>query len=102
MEKTQSLLRVELLIISSVGRGLYNISTIDTGNGEDIITASGGIQNDGTIDTGDGDDIITGSSGFSDFSDDITGIDNKGTIDTGNGNDSIIADRLDYRYRRHH
>jgi hypothetical protein len=46
------------------GGGLSNLSTIDTGNGEDIITASGGIENYGTIDTGDGDDIITAGSHF--------------------------------------
>ena len=78
------------------GCGLYNIFTIDTGDGDDIITADAGIDNRGTIDTGDGDDIITGIStlyygypiiaGSGDFS-------NAGTIDTGNGNDSIITDR---------
>jgi hypothetical protein len=38
MEKTQSLLMVEAY-------GLSNFSTIDTGDGDDIITASGGIDN---------------------------------------------------------
>jgi len=57
-----------------------------------------GIYNDigGTIDTGDGDDIITGISYgregiIPDYGDYGNGIINGGTIDTGNGNDLITG-----------
>jgi hypothetical protein len=82
----------------SSGIGLTNYFTIDTGEGDDIITAGGGlgeffgersngIENYGTIDTGEGDDTITGY-GSPDSSGTII---NTGTIDTGNGNDIITA-----------
>jgi hypothetical protein len=70
--------------------GLSNFSTIDTGEGEDVITVSGNIKNGvairalenfGFIGTGDGNDIITS----------IGVIDNEGVINMGDGNDSIIA-----------
>lgn len=80
------------------GTGIRNSGTIDTGNGDDIVTGTAGrpgpmqsvapspdILNAGKIDTGNGDDIVravtyTGSIGS------ITG---GGSIILGNGNDRI-------------
>ena len=69
-----------------IGRdGIINFGTLETGEGNDIITGVGGtvgISNFGTINTGEGNDTITGSGG-------VVGIDNFGRIDAGNGNDVI-------------
>jgi hypothetical protein len=73
------------------GGGIFNFSTIDTGDDDDSIIASiivevgfpnRALENFGSIETGNGDDIIT-STGV---------IYNEGVINTGNGKDSIIAD----------
>jgi hypothetical protein len=72
-----------------IGSALSNFSTIDTGEGEDIITASGnieygngGIYNEGTINTGYGDDSIISQGNFF----------NSGGVFLGDGNDSIAVD----------
>ncbi len=69
-----------------IGRdGIVNFGTLETGEGNDVITGSGGtvgISNFGTIKTGEGNDTITGSGG-------VVGIDNSGRIETGNGDDVI-------------
>jgi hypothetical protein len=62
--------------------------TIDTGDGNDIITSRGVIYNEGVINTGNGSDYIEAV--------DIVGTgygikNNGGAIITGDGNDSIIA-----------
>lgn len=73
--------------------GIYNQGTINTDNGNDIITGKTtgtgyimGIYSHGVISTGNGSDIIVGNGKtygvFSDF----------GTIDTGNGNDTITGE----------
>jgi hypothetical protein len=69
----------------------FSLGTISTGDGDDTITGTGtnsfGISNNSQfsiINTGNGNDVITAISSF--------GINNQGTIDTGNGNDSLIAD----------
>jgi hypothetical protein len=66
---------------------LDNSNTIDTGDGDDIITSIGVIYNEGVIETGNGDDsIIVNSTGTG------YGIyNNGGAINMGDGNDSIIA-----------
>jgi hypothetical protein len=77
--------------------GINNRGFIHTGNGNDIITGTSssggyiGINNarDASIDTGDGDDTIT-AFGTGDA------IVNNGTINTGNGNDSIITSYGDF------
>jgi len=76
--------------------GIYNKGPINTGNGKDIIIASGGIrdenyglENFSTIYTGDDDDIINVEYR----------IKNDGYIDTGNGDDSITASYSDPFYR---
>jgi hypothetical protein len=59
-----------------------NSNTIDTGEGDDIITSTGIIYNTGVINTGNGDDsIIVDESVYN----------NGGSINTGDGNDSLIA-----------
>jgi hypothetical protein len=71
--------------------GIYNLGTLNTSEGNDIITGIGqasdygsGIFNSlGTINTGDGNDTLTGS-GFS-------GLVNYFTLTTGNGDDSITG-----------
>jgi hypothetical protein len=79
--------------------GLWNQATLNTNDGNDIITGitffGNGIVNVGnpdidsgiaTINTGDGNDTITGSSFFGD------GIENvRGKIETGDGNDIITG-----------
>jgi hypothetical protein len=98
-----------------IGPALSNFSTIDTGDDDDIITASGdiengngGIENGGSIYTGYGDDSIISHGYFSnsgtvfleDGNDSIAvdtnfpdgGLTNyNGTIDTGDGNDTITS-----------
>jgi hypothetical protein len=74
--------------------GIYigSNSIIDTGKGNDIITASGldsGLVNYGTIHTDDGNDKITGTATGTSMSD--VGFLNAGTTDTGNGNDIITG-----------
>ena len=73
----------------TLSNGIRMSNTLNTGNGNDTITAIGtqyGLWNFvGILDTGDGNDTITGSGS-------IFGIYNQGTIFTGNGADSIIAD----------
>jgi len=76
--------------------GIYNKGPINTGNGKDIIIASGGIrdenyglENFSTIYTGDDDDIINVEYR----------IKNDGYIDTGDGDDSITASYSDPFYR---
>ncbi len=81
-------------IISAGGRdeSLVNEGTIETGFGNDAISGSTGgvgITNSGMIDTGDGHDTITGS-GLNPQTISI-GIDNDGTIKTGNGRDTVDA-----------
>jgi hypothetical protein len=75
------------------GSNLHNLGVITTGDGNDSITgtaigtamSSVGVLNSDTINTGNGNDIITGIGSQA-------GIENYGTINTGNGNDSIIAE----------
>jgi len=72
-----------------MGYSLENSSTIDTGEGDDIITSANFIYNEGIINTGNGDDsiIIDGvNRGIPSY-----GINNNGAINMGDGNDSIIA-----------
>ena len=82
---------------SGSGYGIFNgfgtppdevaSSTIDTGDGNDIITSTGVIYNEGIINTGNGDDsiIVDGTgTGYGIYN-------NGGSINTGDGNDSIIA-----------
>ena len=88
--------------------GIYQYNIIKTGDGDDIITATGGddivgnaygaagILTDGLIDTGNGDDIITGI--VKNNSDSPKGYTNSGifnnsfsTIDTGDGDDTITG-----------
>jgi len=96
--------------------GLNNSGTLNTEEGDDIITGRAdatGLNNSGTLNTGEGNDTITstnstsayqpamynsGSIDTSDGNDIIAatgrsiGIDNnRGTINTGNGEDSIIS-----------
>jgi hypothetical protein len=102
----------------NIGTGFYNIGTLNTADGNDIITgihsptdpynslglyikSYGLINKAGTIDTGNGNDIITGisearindGSRFSNF-----GIYNyfNSTLDTGKGNDIITGKGLDF------
>jgi hypothetical protein len=88
--------------------GLYNDigGTIDTGNGDDIITGispgregiipdygdyGDGIINRGIIDTGNGNDLITGIGQGTMGLDGIISIESEGIINTGNGDDTIIG-----------
>jgi len=77
---------------SMSGSGIENLSnsSIDTGNGNDIITAIGNayiLYNNGTINTGNGDDsIIAEENGNLP----LYNSSNDGTINTGSGKDSII------------
>ena len=77
---------------SMSGSGIENLSnsSIDTGNGNDIITAIGNayiLYNNGTINTGNGDDsIIAEENGNLP----LYNSSNDGTINTDSGNDSII------------
>lgn len=81
------------LIVASAGDagyGLFNFGTIDTGKGDDRIVAKAGragIVNYNTIVTEEGNDLIRGSG--------IYGINHTGTIDTGKGNDRIIGKGID-------
>jgi hypothetical protein len=97
----------------NIGTGFYNIGTLNTANGNDIITGihsptdpynsigldvkSYGILHEaGTIDTGNGNDIITGiSEAIIDDGTAFTGlgiyIGSNSTLDTGKGNDIITA-----------
>ncbi len=78
-----------------------NFTTIEMGDGNDIIASTGVIYNEGIINTGNGEDLIivyggsdgTGSPyGGPDGTGTVSGIyNNGGTINTGDGNDSIIA-----------
>jgi len=75
-------------VVDLLKRGLENFNTIETGDGDDIITSTGVIYNEGVINTGDGNDYIEGvdiaGTGYGIYN-------NGGAIITGNGNDSIIA-----------
>jgi len=77
---------------TSSGSGISNSSngSIDTGDGNDIITAIGNyyiLYNNGSIDTGNGNDsIIAEENGNLP----LYNSSNDGTINTGSGNDSII------------
>jgi hypothetical protein len=109
-------------IFYSISTGFYNIGTLNTANGNDIITGisspndpynstydpmgfykkSYGILTEaGTIDTGNGNDIITGiseatiSDGTNNHNFGIH-IGSNSTIDTGNGNDTITGSGLDF------
>jgi hypothetical protein len=109
-------------IFYSISTGFYNIGTLNTANGNDIITGisspndpynspydpmglykkSYGILTEaGTIDTGNGNDIITGISEAT-ISDGTTNhnfgihIGSNSTIDTGKGNDTITGSGLDF------
>jgi hypothetical protein len=100
----------------NIGTGFYNIGTLNTADGNDIITGihsptdpynsigldvkSYGILHEaGTIDTGNGNDIITGISeakingSFNNFGIDIR---SNSTLDTGKGNDIITGRGLDF------
>jgi hypothetical protein len=102
----------------NIGTGFYNIGTLNTANGNDIITgihrptdpdnsiglyirSYGLINKAGTIDTGNGNDIITGISeaGIYDgsFFNNL-GIHNysNSTLDTGKGSDIITGRGLDF------
>jgi hypothetical protein len=102
----------------NIGTGFYNIGTLNTADGNDIITGihspidpynsigldikSYGILHEaGTLDTGNGNDIITGISeakindGSRNNNFGIY-IGSNSTIDTGNGNDIITASGLDF------
>ena len=74
-----------------MGYGIINSGAIDTGSGNDTITASNeedntGIRNVGIINTGSGEDVVTGV-GLDRFS----GFNGGGRIDLGMGNDTIIG-----------
>jgi len=87
--------------------GIYQYNIIKTGDGDDIITATGGddivgnpygasgLFNGGLIDTGNGHDTITGivKSAFGSANNNDFGIFNNysNTIDTGNGDDIITG-----------
>jgi hypothetical protein len=76
-------------IITGTGnqRGIANYNTLETGEGNDIITSIGIIYNEGIINTGNGNDFIIAEGAGTGY-----GIyNNGGAINTGNGNDSIIA-----------
>jgi hypothetical protein len=86
------------IVTQDSGTGIYNIGTLNTGDGNDIVSGKGaginsGIGNGGYIDTGDDNDVIIGINTGGDGN----GITNSGggiyggTIDTGNGNDIIIG-----------
>ena len=67
--------------IQNNGDGIQNAGIINTGKGNDSITATGGsLNNDGTIDTGDGNDIVDALTG---------GFSSTGTTLLGNGNDIL-------------
>ena len=57
---------------------------VNTRGGDDVITGRGGIVNFGTLETGEGNDVITGIGG-------TVGISNSGTIRTGDGDDTITG-----------
>jgi hypothetical protein len=78
--------------------GILNFGLISSGNDNDTITGTtfnfgSGIDNssNGTIDTGDGDDIITAIGNSN-------AIYNQGLIFNGNGHDSIISDGMFANY----
>jgi hypothetical protein len=64
-------------------RALENFMTIETGDGDDIITSTGVIYNEGFINTGNGDDSIIASEGFQ------SGLNNSGSVFLGDGKDYI-------------
>jgi len=77
--------------------GIYNYSgnTIDTGDGNDIITGMGneyGIFNIGTINTGNGADSIIADGDLNDL------YNNGGVINMGDGNDSIMVEGTGTEY----
>jgi len=77
--------------IDLLNRALENFNSIETGDGNDIITSNGVLYNQGVINTGNGDDSIIVDGGR-----DENGIrygihNNGGAINMGDGNDSIIA-----------
>jgi hypothetical protein len=75
-------------------RALENFKTIETGDGDDIITSTGVIYNNGVIETGNGDDSIIVDGGIDDLTGTSYGIyNNGGAINMGDGNDSIIANQ---------
>jgi hypothetical protein len=102
----------------NIGTGFYNIGTLNTADGNDIITgihspidpynsigldikSYGILHKAGTIDTGNGNDIITGISeariyDFSDNNNFGIYIGSNSTIDTGKGNDLITGRGLDF------
>lgn len=72
--------------ISIAGWGVKNGDAVDALAGDDTIKgAGGGIEILGTLNTGDGNDIITASTT------DFTGLDVYGTITTGDGDDTITG-----------
>jgi hypothetical protein len=73
-------------IDSNIGSNPYaimNYNTIETGDGEDIITNSGGIYNEGVINTGNGNDSIISNTGFE------SGLNSSGAWFLGEGDDYI-------------
>jgi hypothetical protein len=73
---------------SSSEWGFFNSGTLDTGEGNDIITGSNmladGFVNRGTFNTGEGNDTINGGGYFQAFA-------NEGTFNTGEGDDVITS-----------
>jgi hypothetical protein len=87
------------LLVLPLAGGLYSFSnsgTLNTGDGDDILTGTGSERrysffNSGRLNTGDGDDRISGTSQVTNsFSDGIV-IRDGGIIDTGDGNDTITG-----------
>jgi hypothetical protein len=84
-------------IITGIGfyDGIFNSSTVNTGNGADSIISQGRLfnSNSGIVFLGDGNDSITANTVNSgDITTSAGIIYNEGTIDTGNGADSIMGD----------
>lgn len=65
------------------GRGLFNLSTVNTGEDDDIITGIGGIYNEGVINMGNGNDSIMANAGFE------SGYNSNGSVFLGKGEDYI-------------
>jgi len=71
--------------------GVQNSGVIETGDGNDLITSTESIYNLGSINTGNGDDSIIVGGGVNGTLSGHGIFNNGGSINTGNGNDSIIA-----------
>jgi hypothetical protein len=75
------------------GYSLQNSFTINTGEGDDIITGTGVIYNEGIIDTSNGDDSIVASFYGNPT---IAALRNVNSIETGEGNDIITSTAVIY------